>query len=168
MEGIEALLIPGDSQIRGEILRCNEATQVFGLSLTGEEAAGLAKTRTDCLRKYGRVEFSGGAMEKIIEKFCDSPYLDSRSYADTLNQLAEDFYYFKNEALEGLSDDELLDAMRAAFDGSCYGSAEQLRGRELEVLAQEARFAGCVQDQEEDNAREIAEYFGGELNGSDE
>ncbi|MDD2484352.1 MAG: DUF6323 family protein [Eubacteriales bacterium] len=122
-----------------EILNCNEKTAEYHLALSPTEVKGLVEMRAEALRNFGRVEFGGGIIEKIITEFYDSPYISQYNYSDTIHELIEVFYYFKNETLDILSDDELLGWMKKYFDASCQGSLDLLNGRELERMAQEIR-----------------------------
>jgi len=123
-----------------EIIRCNQITSRYGLALSDSEAAELADTRSEALEKIGRIEFSGGVITKLIMEFCDSPYLNPSNYAETLNELVETFYYFKNETMDELDDDELISMMKKSFNHSCRGSVDLLKERDLENLAREVRF----------------------------
>lgn len=135
-----------------EILKCNDYTALFGLTLTRTQAAELAETRSLTLRDYGRIEFGGGAVGKLIKVFCDSPYLSMCNYAETLHELTELFYAYKNESLDLVSDDDLIRFMKTSFDGVCQGSVELLNGRELYRLAKNLRYgipADTKDDEEE-------------------
>ena len=55
-----------------QVLDTNRYTEKFGLSLSQEDAALLAESRADALRREQRVEFGAGILPKIIEAFCDS------------------------------------------------------------------------------------------------
>ncbi|MBR0597087.1 DUF6323 family protein [Sinanaerobacter chloroacetimidivorans] len=123
-----------------EVLKCNEITARYGLSLSAPEVHQLVETRDEVLKSNGRIEFSGGIINKLIIEFCDSPYLSQFHYAPTLNELIETFYYFKNESLDEISDDELLSLMKEYFDRRCQGSIELLQSRELELLARNIRY----------------------------
>lgn len=144
-----------------EIMKCNEYTARFGLVLSQSEAQELVETRTEALSRNGRIEFGGGIIDKLIKEFCDSPFLYQGNYAETLNELIETFYYFKNESLDGISDDELISLMKKYFDQKCRGSIELLRNRELEALARNIRYGvgdyeniedkdDCCDEEEED------------------
>ncbi|MGN0659030.1 MAG: DUF6323 family protein [Emergencia sp.] len=111
---------------REQLLACNQMTQDWGLQLTEEDAAALAAARQTALEGSGRIEFDGGIMPELIRTFCDSPYLQQDSYAQTLGLLQEAFYQCKSEAMELLTDRELLDFMREYFDDPCRGDAEYL------------------------------------------
>ena len=123
-----------------EIIQCNSLTSRFDLVLKESEAMELAKTRADALEAIGRIEFAGGSINKLITEFCDSPYLNQSNYADTLNQLVEAFYYFKNETLDEMDDDELISMMKDSFDKTCRGSIDLLLSRDLENLSRRIRF----------------------------
>lgn len=149
-----------------EIIRCNQTTSRYGLVLSGTEAAELALTRSEVLEKLGRIEFSGGIISRLIMEFCDSPYLSQANYAETLHDLIETFYYFKNETMEDLDDDELISLMKKSFDWSCNGSVELLQIRDMEILARKMRHGIDNQDDlreelegvfEEDYGREYTE-----------
>lgn len=127
-------------QAASELLHLNDYTARFGLLLTPEQAAELVETRSHALSQNGRIEFGGGVLDKIIQRFCDSPYLHTRNYTQTLHQLTEIFYYYKNETMDLIGDDELLDFMKDSYDGICQGSLELLADRELYYLARDLRF----------------------------
>ena len=123
-----------------EIINCNEITSRYGLMLSLAEAQELVETRAEALSSNGRIEFAGGIINKLIMGFCDSPFLSQFNYAAALNELIETFYYFKNETLDEISDDELISLMKKYFDGNCQGSIELLQNRELEALARNIRY----------------------------
>lgn len=136
-------LIPADIMnelATNEIINCNEITSRFGLALSQAEAQSLVQTRTEALQSNGRIEFGGGIIDKLIKEFCDSPYLSQYNYAETLHELIETFYYFKNETLDEISDDELISLMKKSFDERCQGSIELLQNRDLETLAHNVRY----------------------------
>lgn len=122
-----------------EIRACNEFTERFGLKLSEEEIAELVQCRADALKSSGRVEFGGGILPKLIFAFCDSPYLEQENYEATLAQLQEAFYYYKNEALDFYTDDELIEYMVSVFNGRAQGSAEYLIETSLDALCRYAR-----------------------------
>ncbi len=123
-----------------EIVSCNQITSRFGLVLSEKAAVALANTRKEVLEKVGRIEFAGGVINKIIMEFCDSPYLSQFNYEESLHELIETFYYFKNETLDEIDDDELIAFMKKSFDKTCQGSIDLLQTRDLENLARKVRF----------------------------
>lgn len=126
-------------QAVAEIEKSNAFTSQFGLTLSHHDAVELVETRELALKSNGRIEFGGGIINKIIKKFCDSPYISMHNYAETLHELTEIFYFYKNETLDLLNDEELLKFMKDSFDGKCQGSIELLAGRELANMARNLR-----------------------------
>lgn len=122
-------------QAINEVLKMNEETAKYGLTLTEQQAVDLVKTRSDSLKNAGRIEFSGGVIDKLILAFCDSPYITQQNYEDSLHELVDIFYSFKNETLDRVSDNYLIAFMQKSFNGNCCGSLELLSGRELPALA---------------------------------
>ncbi len=143
-------------QAVSEVVKCNDYTQRFGLVLTQAQAVELVETRSVALSDNGRIEFGGGVIDKIIKEFCDSPYISMHNYTQTLHELIELFYYYKNEAMDLISDDDLIKFMKSSFEGICQGSLDLLPGRELYRLAKNLRF-GLSGDYSEDNISEDEE-----------
>ena len=143
-------------QAVGEVIKCNEYTARFGLVLTPAQALELVETRAIALSENGRIEFGGGVIDKIIKEFCDSPYISMHNYTQTIHELLEIFYYYKNETLDLVSDDELIKYMKTAFDDICQGSLDLLSGRELDRLARNLR-SGHSHDYSEDDFGEDEE-----------
>lgn len=123
-----------------QIVNINEKSIDYGLTLTSEDAKELICTRDEILRSYGRVEVGSGVLGKIIETFCDSRYILKDNYKDILSDLLDTFYYIKNESLDFISDDELIEIMKDLFENKCHGSIELLQSRDLEDVARYIRF----------------------------
>lgn len=121
-----------------EIRESNEYSSRFGLVLKESDIQELAECRRKALKDTGRIEFGGGILPKLIRSFCDSPYLDAENYAAALSDLQEAFYYFKGEAQEKFSDDELIEYMVKVFNGRAQGSTEYLIGTSLQELCRYA------------------------------
>ena len=152
--GFELIPFAPDGLIRrqavSEVVECNDYTQRFGLALTQAQAMELVETHFIALGDNGRIEFGGGVIDKIIKEFCDSPYVSMDNYTKTLHELVEIFYYYKNETMDLLSDDDLIMFMKSSFDGVCRGSLDLLSGRELDKLAKNLR-SGLPADFSEDD-----------------
>lgn len=131
-------LMSKQTQVK-EVLARNRDTEKFGLALSEREAQLLVAERGEVLRKERRVEFGQGILPKIIDTFCDSAYITQDSYCDTLIRLQEIFFLYKNEMLDEITDDELLEFMREQFDGVCCGELDYLEGTCLELFAQAIR-----------------------------
>ena len=117
-----------------KVKEANDYTARYGLSLSEEEAALLLRERKDTLKEQERVEFGEGILPKLIFAFCDSPYIYQDNYVETLGRLQEIFYFYKNESLDEITDDELINFMKAGFDGSCQGSLDHLEDTRLAAL----------------------------------
>ena len=128
-----------EKQAFNDIFRCNELTTEYGLMLHEEGVKEIIKTRNVALEKSGRIEFNGQIISKIIMTFCDSPYISQYNYSDTINELVEIFYNYKNETLDYISDDELIEIMKEYFDNYCQGSLELLEGKVLYKIADNIR-----------------------------
>jgi len=127
-------------QAVNDILKCNEFTLNYGLILTQEEAVALVEVRNHSLRASGRIEFGGGIITKIIDVFYDSPYISKHNYTEVIQELVETFYFYKNETLDLMDDDDLIAFMKRSFDDSCKGSLDLLSGRELAKMAHNLRY----------------------------
>lgn len=120
-------LVPRDIQIAGtvkDLQTCNALTEKYGLALTPKQMLALAERRVEALQATGRVEFGEGILKKLIFAFRDSPYLAQQNYEETLTELQDLFYQFKNETHDRLSDDELIEKMKTAFYGRAQGTLE--------------------------------------------
>ncbi|MEA4964545.1 MAG: DUF6323 family protein [Oscillospiraceae bacterium] len=122
-----------------ELRICNQFSEKYGLALSESEIQELVSCRAKALQDTGRVEFGGGVLPKLVYAFCDSPFLDQENYEAILAELQDAFYYFKNESVDRISDDELIDYMVQVFNGRAQGSAEYLTGTSLEELCRYAR-----------------------------
>ncbi|MDO5556480.1 MAG: DUF6323 family protein [Clostridia bacterium] len=110
------------------IKKCNEYTSKYGLSLSENQINNIIERRIESLKANGRIEFRGGIVDKIIKEFCDSPYINQENYAQTIYELIDIFYEYKNDTMDLITDDELITFMKKSFDGICQGDIEYLEG----------------------------------------
>ena len=96
--------------------------------------------RNASLKKYRRVEFGEGILDKLIFTFCDSQYINQENYREVMEELQDIFYSFKNEAMDLLTDDELLTFMKEQFEEICMGDTEYLESTCLPRFACAIRF----------------------------
>lgn len=127
-------------QTTAVIRACNDYTCRFGLQLSEQEIQLLIENRREVLRSTGRIEFGGAAIQKIIMEFADSAYLNQQDYVNELMELQECFYYFKKEAMEELTDDELIKIMKLYFEEVCQGDVELLQTTMLENYCRDIRY----------------------------
>ena len=109
-----------------QLLKTNEVSQRFGLSLREEQITSLIQAEGESLRAAGRLEFGEGILPRLIHTFCDSPYINRETFSDILHSLQELFYLYHNELDDVLTDDELLEAMSKLYNGKAQGSIEYL------------------------------------------
>lgn len=139
---------------------CNEKTGGrFGLSLSKEQARELIAGRNASLKKYRRVEFGKGILDKLIYTFCDSQFIEQAHYAEILEELQDIFYQFKNESMDRVTDDELLEFMREQFETVCFGDLEYLRGTCLERFSRAVRggYDGFQKSRDRDGYKQFSE-----------
>ncbi len=135
------------------VLEKNTLSQRFGLTLSPAEATELVEYRERALKELGRVEFGTGILDSLIYEFCDSPYINQSDYADTLYELLELFYYYKNETLDKVTDADLLRYMKECFDGECGGSIKHLGETCLFRLADAVRKGQPIPDTDPKKAK---------------
>ncbi len=111
-----------------DIKKCNEYTNKYGLILSDNQINNLLERKNETLKETGRIEFREGIIDKLIKEFCDSPYINQENYAETLYELIEIFYEYKNETMDLITDDELIEFMKRSFDGIAKGDLEYLSG----------------------------------------
>ena len=121
------------------ILQTNSYTERFGLTLSREDTELVLEERKKSLRKQRRVEFGEGILPKIIQEFCDSAYINQNNYVETLVELQDIFYLYKNEMQDEITDDELLHFMKEQFETVCFGDLEYLESTCLSNFAQAIR-----------------------------
>lgn len=151
MKELQLILSGSTEQERLALLSENEASAEYGLTLTPKEAEEVALANRGALAAQGRVQFGEPATLLLARKFRSSPYINKRDYAQTLIELTEIFYRSRNETNDLLSDEQLADFMRDAFDTECGGSLELLESRELGWLERGMRvgFEVIVEETEE-------------------
>lgn len=141
------------TQAMTELKDCNYLTGKYGLNLSDQQIKNLVDQRFAALNDTGRIEFGEGILKKIIEAFCDSVYITQDNYEESISDLQDMFYYFKNESMDEISDDELIQFMRRDFDGICQGSLEYLGETSLEELCRNTRFGSDI-----DNGEDLEDY----------
>lgn len=131
------------------LLKSNQLTERYGLTLTETQISALVEERRIALTETGRLELGESILPRLIYAFCDSPYLDRANYYPTLTALQALFYTLKNEAGDVLSDDELITALEKLFNGKAQGSLEYLENATLPELYRAAN--GAAEPEEEED-----------------
>lgn len=133
-----------------QLLDCNSKTASFGLMLTEADAKLLLAERKAALRQQQRLEFGEGILPALIDAFCDSAYITQETYVETLAELQDIFYEYKNESFDLLTDSELLSFMSQQFEEVCFGDVEYLRNTCLERFCRAIRQGDPLLEKERD------------------
>ena len=96
------------------VMKTNETTEQFGLSLTEQDAKLILAERKNALAEQKRIEFGGGILQEI-------------------------FYLYKNEMHDEITDDELLHLMKEQFENICFGDLYYLESTCLANFAEAVR-----------------------------
>lgn len=136
--GQDAALIRVAADLR-ELAACNQVTERYGLSLSARDAQALVAGRLESLRATERVEFGRGVAQDLVLAFCSSPYVSQRTFVETVLELQDLFYGFRNESLEQIPDDELIETMRSLYDNVAHGDLELLAEALFDGLARHVR-----------------------------
>lgn len=143
-----------------ELKKCNAMISKFGLNLSDSDVKMLVEQRFEALKSNGRVEFGGGILTKLIVEFCDCAYIWQENFVVTIQELQDAFYYFKGEALEEFTDDELIALMKRYFERECQGSIEYLKESKLEELCSKIRYgAKGYELLDDDEQEDIYQYL---------
>lgn len=147
---MELLQMEQEKRQLASLLDRNSRTAVFGLTLTENDAKLLLSERKTTLRQQERLEFGAGILPALIDAFCDSAYITQENYIETLIELQDIFYEFKNESLDLLTDNELLSFMARQFEEVCFGDMEYLRSTCLERFCRAIRRGDPLLEKERD------------------
>ncbi|MGL5437309.1 MAG: DUF6323 family protein [Lachnospiraceae bacterium] len=132
------------------VQKTNEYTQQFGLSLSEDDTQLLLSERKSTLTGQERVEFGEGVLPRLIYAFCDSAYIYQDNYVDAIGRLQQIFYFYKNETMDEVSDDELIAFMKEEFENGCQGSLDFLEETCLERMGRAVRYGKGLKAIEEE------------------
>lgn len=156
MESTNWLALLERTQIQ-KVMESNQYTEQYGLTLSEQDAEILAQKRKSTLIEQKRVEFGESILPRIIYEFCDSAFISQSNYVESLTRLQEIFFLYKNEMLDEISDEELLNFMKEQFETVCFGDFDYLEGTCLDIFAQAVR-AGYRGYQKTGGRGEYAEF----------
>lgn len=156
MESTNWLALLERTQIQ-KVMESNQYTEQYGLTLREQDAEILAQERKSTLIEQKRVEFGESILPRIIYEFCDSAFISQSNYVESLTRLQEIFFLYKNEMLDEISDEELLNFMKEQFETVCFGDFDYLEGTCLDIFAQAVR-AGYRGYQQTGGRGEYAEF----------
>ena len=96
--------------------------------LDARDLPAVAAARDRALEHTGRIE-TDPLLPALAETFYESPYPDTRPWADDLCELQELFYEWKNRT--EWPDAQLLAVLRRLYDGPCGGDLNALANWEV-------------------------------------
>lgn len=114
------------SSEKSKLVECNKFLDKYGLSLSSKDINSMIERRALALNNNKRIELEGGIITKVIREFFDSPYISNDNFVETINEIIELFYYYKNETNDSISDDDLLKFMRKYYDDFAHGDLDYL------------------------------------------
>lgn len=117
-----------------KVSELNELTLKYGLKLTDKEINNLIDYKNNILKEIGRVEILDNTLENLIYEFCDSNYIDSENYYQTLYDLTNIFYTYQNEFCHKLTDEQIIKYLKVNFENNCASSIELLESVYFEDL----------------------------------
>ena len=112
--------------IAHELIALNEKTSEYGITLSEKDCAEIAEFRSETLRDSERIEIGVGAVQRIIEEFCESSYISQKNFKDAVAGLLECFYTIKSETDDKVSDDDALNFLRYLFETEAGGDVSKL------------------------------------------
>ncbi|HET6351525.1 MAG TPA: DUF6323 family protein [Coriobacteriia bacterium] len=122
-----------------ELEAVNPVIAKHGLALSKDDVTALVAGRIEALAVSDRVEFGGGVAKDLVLAFAGSPYVSQTSFVETVLELQELFYEFKNESLEQVADEDLIAKMRSLFDDPSQGDLGYLAEALFEGLGRQVR-----------------------------
>ena len=102
--------------IKNQILEINDKSVDYGLVLSPKDVEEVIKSRKDSLKTYGRIDLNMDITEKIMEILYTSQYTDKDDYLELINDSQDIFYYLKNETLDEISDNEILEKISEFYE----------------------------------------------------
>ncbi len=148
-EGETALL-----QLKSELLETNKKSAEYGLVLSEQDALMLVVQGKEAIALQDRVEFGKSITVKLVEKFMQSTYISPVDYAQTIAMLLEIFYEAKEESLDVLTDEEVIDILYDFFERESGGDIETLQTRDMYYLCRKIRSAATGVTGEEEELEE--------------
>ena len=139
-----------NAKIEEEILATNKKAAAYGLVLQDEEAAMLVVHGKEAIALQERIEFGKSITVKMIEKFMQSTYISQTDYAQTIAALLDVFYEVKEESVEVLTDEEVIEIMYDFFEKESGGDIDTLVSRDMYYLCKKIRYAASGLQEEED------------------
>lgn len=130
-------LLKANDNLKNEISKianCNKILNKYGININEKEVMKIAKRRTESLKQYGRIELGDWIIPKIIKEFSDSPYVSQKNFSNTICELIDIFYYYKNETKDLIGDEKLIEFMKKYYDELAHGDLDYLSSKIMEKM----------------------------------
>lgn len=130
-----------------------------GLSLTQGQLANIDAARREALAACERVEYAAGAVDALVLAFAGSPYLGQGDVGEVLAEAMGVFYDVREDVPIDAPDDEVLAALRRAFD-TVGGDVEAIDAPAIagELMARELR-AACEMGNRDDDVADASGVY---------
>ncbi len=128
-----------NANLKSDLMNTNNRSMEYGLVLSESDAQMLVEAGNDALECQDRIEFGKSVTVKIIEKFMESSFIAQSEYADTIAALIDVFYQAKEESLDMLTDEEIINAMFDFFENESGGDIDILTSRDMQLMCQKIR-----------------------------
>lgn len=122
----QELLVIMKAQEKSQLMLCNDYTEVYGLQLSEDQVTELVEYQSDALLRHKRFEFAGGILEQLVRGICTSSWVHQDNYLETLEELLDVFYEFRNLRGPEVGDQEILDLIVERFEDFSQGVSEYI------------------------------------------
>ena len=109
-----------------ELMLLGDKTAQYGITLSEKDCLEIAECRYESLKENERIEVGLGATQKIIEKFCESGYVNQNNFSETVEGLLECFYMIKTETNDKVDDETVLEVLNYIFENDAGGDVSKI------------------------------------------
>lgn len=125
-----------------EIMTVDEKAKNNNIILTRDKVEYIIDSHKSALRNYDRIEFGENLAKKILDRFCESPYVKNHNVHTVVESILEIFYCVKSETETEITDNEIIDKLFMAYENECSGSVELLYDWAVQRLIRAVNFKG--------------------------
>ena len=123
-------------QITNNLNELKKINKTYNLNLTNTQIKDLIENKNKTLKEMGLIEVGETILKKIMLTFIDSPYFEKEEYVETIEELTNIFYTYRNE-IKQLTDEEIINYLKENYNETYNGSLELLETLGLEKLKNE-------------------------------
>lgn len=123
-------------QITNNLNELKQINKTYNLNLTNTQIKDLIENKNKTLKEMGLIEVGETILKKIMLTFIDSPYIEKEEYVETIEELTNIFYTYRNE-IKQLTDEEIINYLKENYNENYNGALELLETLGLEKLKNE-------------------------------